>query len=94
VKTKEPERESDRVWAAMCQAEGWVCKLCGAVPECGTRFDGDLCDDCKLRLKIELMPFHRDRPVLHGRGRAVFGDAECSETNSTPDLTTPASAVL
>ena len=53
VNTKTPESDSDRIWAATCLAEGWVCKLCGAVPECGKRFDDDLCDDCRLRLKNE-----------------------------------------
>ena len=53
MNTEQPTRESDRVWAEMCRAEGWVCKICAAVPECGKRFDGDLCDDCKLQLKNE-----------------------------------------
>ena len=39
------EREKDRVWADLCRESGWVCRICGAVPERGQRFTDELCDD-------------------------------------------------
>jgi len=47
------ERDKVTAWARLCQESGWVCKVCGAIPEVGKRFDRDLCDDCKLRMKNE-----------------------------------------
>ena len=45
--------ERDKAWVNLCQQSGWVCKICGAVPNVGQRFEDDLCDDCKLRVKNE-----------------------------------------
>jgi hypothetical protein len=53
VNTERSMDNSDPVWAEMCRAEGWLCKLCGAVPEYAKRFERELCDDCKLQLKNE-----------------------------------------
>jgi len=47
------EKIREATWADLCRRNGWVCKVCGAVPELGKRFDGDLCDDCRLQLKNE-----------------------------------------
>jgi hypothetical protein len=45
--TDDAEREKDKVWANLCQESGWVCRICGAVPEHGQQFTDDLCDDCR-----------------------------------------------
>ena len=47
------ERDKRTAWENLCLESGWVCKLCGAIPDIGKRFDGDLCDDCKLSVKNE-----------------------------------------
>ena len=48
-----PDKISVAAWANLCRESGWVCKVCGAVPELGKRFDAELCDDCRLQLKNE-----------------------------------------
>lgn len=47
MSTQEAERERDRVWANLCSESGCVCRICGAVPECGRRFTDNLYDDCR-----------------------------------------------
>lgn len=51
--SEKSERDRERVWADVCWAADWTCKLCDAVTERGRRFYGDVCDDCKLRIKNE-----------------------------------------
>ena len=41
------EREKDNRWTNLCRESGWVCRICGAVPEHGQQFTDDLCDDCR-----------------------------------------------
>jgi len=41
------ERERNKTLADLCRAEGWVCKFCGAIPECDQQFTENLCDDCR-----------------------------------------------
>jgi hypothetical protein len=45
--TDDAEREKDRIWANLCRESGWLCRICGAVPEHGQQFTDDLCDDCR-----------------------------------------------
>ena len=45
--TDDAEREKDNVWTNLCRESGWVCRICGAVPEHGQQFTDDLCDDCR-----------------------------------------------
>jgi hypothetical protein len=53
VSASNPEKISEATWANLCREWRWVCKVFGAVPELGKRFDADLCDDCRLQLKNE-----------------------------------------
>jgi hypothetical protein len=46
VSIDDSESKKDEVWATLCQAEGWVCRVCGSVPERGQRFTDKLCEDC------------------------------------------------
>jgi len=49
VRSDDTERKKDEAWANLCESEGWVCRVCGAVPpERGRRFEGEICDDCRL----------------------------------------------
>jgi hypothetical protein len=43
-----PSRES--AWHHLCEESGWSCKICGAFPAIGTQFEGNMCEDCQLRL--------------------------------------------
>jgi hypothetical protein len=47
------ERLKDEAWAKLCHESGWVCKICGAVPERGQRFDDDVCGDCRLIIRSQ-----------------------------------------
>ena len=47
VVSSEAEGEKDKAWESLCRAEGWVCRICGAVPERGQQFTDNLCDDCR-----------------------------------------------
>jgi len=53
VSTDDSERKKDEAWANLCRAEGWVCRVCGSVPERGQRFDDNLCDDCRKIVRNE-----------------------------------------
>jgi hypothetical protein len=53
VSTDDFERKKDAAWANLCRAEGWVCRVCGSVPERGQRFTHDLCDDCRKIVRNE-----------------------------------------
>jgi tRNA(His) 5'-end guanylyltransferase len=54
VGTDDTERNKDEAWANVCESEGWTCRVCGVVPpERGKRFEGDLCDDCRLIARNE-----------------------------------------
>ena len=53
VNTDDPERKKDAAWANLCRAEGWVCRVCGSVPERGQRFMDNLCDDCRKIVRNE-----------------------------------------
>jgi hypothetical protein len=44
MSTDDSESEKDKAWANVCRAEGWVCRVCGSVPERGQRFQDNLCD--------------------------------------------------
>ena len=45
--TDDAERQKDKAWANLCRESGWVCRICGAVPERGQHFTDDLCGDCR-----------------------------------------------
>lgn len=47
------EKLKDATWVELCRQFGWVCKLCGVVPQIGKRFEDNLCDDCRLQVKNE-----------------------------------------
>jgi hypothetical protein len=49
----ETEHDKERVWADLCRESGWVCRICGAVPEPGQQFQDSLCDDCRKMVKNE-----------------------------------------
>jgi hypothetical protein len=53
VSTDDSERKKDEAWANLCRAEGWVCRVCGSVPERGQRFTDNLCDDCRKIVRNE-----------------------------------------
>jgi hypothetical protein len=54
VKSDDTERKKDEAWATLCESERWVCLVCGAVPpERGKRFEGEICDDCRLIARNE-----------------------------------------
>jgi hypothetical protein len=53
VSTHDSENKKDEAWANLCLAEGWVCRVCGSVPERGQRFTNDLCDDCRKIVRNE-----------------------------------------
>jgi hypothetical protein len=45
--TEDAEREKDKAWTNLCRESGWVCRICGAVPQRGQQFTDNLCDDCR-----------------------------------------------
>jgi hypothetical protein len=45
--TDDAEHEKGKIWADLCRESGWVCPICGAVPEPGQQFRDKLCDDCR-----------------------------------------------
>jgi len=53
VSTDDSESKKDEAWATLCQAEGWVCRVCGSVPGRGQRFEDNLCDDCRKIVRNE-----------------------------------------
>jgi hypothetical protein len=53
VNASSADRDRETAWADLCRQRGWVCEICGAVPELGKKFEDDICDECRLRLKIE-----------------------------------------
>jgi len=53
VDAKDPERETDKAWAVICHESGWVCRICGEVPERGLQFVENLCDDCRKMTRNE-----------------------------------------
>lgn len=47
------ERQRDEAWANLSVESGWVCRICGAVPEIGKQFTDNLCDDCRKMARNE-----------------------------------------
>jgi len=47
-KVSESEKLKESTWKELCRQYGWLCKMCGAVPELGKQFEDNLCDNCKL----------------------------------------------
>jgi hypothetical protein len=43
----------DRAWTNLCLDSGWVCRICGAVPQRDQRFPDNLCDDCRKMVRNE-----------------------------------------
>jgi hypothetical protein len=41
------DAKQDQVWTNLCRDRGWVCRICGAMPERGQQLTYDLCDDCR-----------------------------------------------
>ena len=50
---EDPEDRKEAAWITLCHAEGWVCRVCGFVPERGQRFADNLCDDCRKIVRNE-----------------------------------------
>ena len=53
METDDRDSQKDDAWAKLCEESKWVCRVCGAVPERGQRFDSDLCGDCQKMLRNE-----------------------------------------
>jgi hypothetical protein len=49
----ERARTRDAAWHRVCQENGWVCRICGAVPDVGHLFETELCDDCRKMARNE-----------------------------------------
>ena len=47
------EHKKDAAWANVCRENGWLCRICGAVPEQGLQFADNLCDDCRKIVRNE-----------------------------------------
>jgi len=47
------QRLKEEAWKKLCRESGWVCKVCGATPEVGEEFEGELCEDCRLQIRNE-----------------------------------------
>jgi hypothetical protein len=47
------EHDKYRVWTELCRETGWVCRICGEIPDFGQEFEGNLCDECRARLRNE-----------------------------------------
>ena len=53
MSTNHEEQSKDEGWASLCRENGWICRVCGAIPERGRQFDDNLCDDCRLVIRSE-----------------------------------------
>jgi hypothetical protein len=42
VVSSDAKGERDKAWESLCRAEGWVCRICGGVPERGQHFTDNL----------------------------------------------------
>jgi len=51
MSTPDPERRRDIAWEAHCLENGWSCRFCGAIPDVGTQFENNLCEDGRLSLR-------------------------------------------
>jgi hypothetical protein len=49
MSTENPDLRKAAVWQNLCE-NGWACRIYGAIPDLGTRFEKNLCDDCRLTL--------------------------------------------
>jgi hypothetical protein len=51
MSTADPERRKDIAWEHLSLENGWSCRICGAIPDVGMRFENNLCEDCRLSLR-------------------------------------------
>ena len=82
--------ERDKAWESLCRAEGWVCRICGGVPERGQHFTDN------LSLGLDLSRVFRQ---LTGRlpfrvvERDVCHPIECGAVDDVFHFASPASPV-
>ena len=51
MSSADQHRQRDIAWEHLSLENGWSCRICGAIPAVGVKFEDNLCEDCTLSLR-------------------------------------------